>query len=129
MKRVIVNGTFDILHAGHVKLLEFARLQGDYLTVAIDADARVRKLKGSDRPINNQSDRQRMLEGLTSVNEVKIFNTDEELVKIIQDHDVMVKGSDYRDKPVIGEALVEVIFYERTEHSTTRIIQNIIDRR
>lgn len=128
MKKVIVNGTFDILHAGHVELLDFAKTQGDYLIVAIDADNRVQKLKGFSRPINNQTDRQHMLEGLKAVNEVKIFNSDDELIEIIKDCDIMVKGSDYRDKPVIGEALVEVIFYDRTEHSTTKIIQDIINR-
>lgn len=128
MKKVIVNGTFDILHSGHVDLLNFAKTQGDYLIVAIDTDTRVQKLKGPSRPINNQEDRQHMLESLKSVDEVKVFDTDDELIEIIQDCDIMVKGSDYRDKPVIGEALVEVIFYDRTEHSTTKIIQDIIDR-
>jgi D-beta-D-heptose 7-phosphate kinase/D-beta-D-heptose 1-phosphate adenosyltransferase len=128
MKRVIVNGTFDILHPGHIELLDFAKTQGDYLLVAIDTDQRIKQLKGSSRPINNETDRQTMLLSLKSVDDVVLFNSDEELIELVSTCDVMVKGSDYRDKPVIGEALVEVIFYDRTEHSTTKIIQDIIDR-
>lgn len=128
MKKVIVNGTFDILHAGHVRLLNFAKSQGDYLLVAIDDDNRVKKLKGSSRPINGQRDRQLLLENLTSVDEVVVFDSDDSLLKIIDTCQVMVKGSDYKGKPIIGEALIEVVFYDRTEHSTTKIIQDIIDR-
>jgi D-beta-D-heptose 7-phosphate kinase/D-beta-D-heptose 1-phosphate adenosyltransferase len=128
MRRVIVNGTFDILHPGHIELLDFASKQGGYLLVAIDTDRRIKQLKGNARPINNEVDRRKMLESLRSVDEVILFDTDEDLVGLITTCDVMVKGSDYKDKPIIGEALVEVIFYDRTEHSTTKIIQDIIDR-
>ena len=55
--RVMVNGTFDILHRGHIELLNFAKEQGNQLLVAIDTDRRVTQLKGVGRPINNQEDR------------------------------------------------------------------------
>ena len=70
MTRVIVNGTFDILHPGHVALLTYAKSLGDFLIVAIDSDERVKKLKGSDRPINGQEDRKTMLEALKPVDKV-----------------------------------------------------------
>ena len=129
MKKVIVNGSFDILHPGHIELLDFAKTQGDYLLVAIDTDRRIKQLKGDNRPINSETDRQTMLLSLKSVDDVVLFDSDDQLLDLVRSSDIMVKGSDYRDKPIIGEALVEVIFYERTEHSTTKIIQDIIDRR
>ena len=129
MNKVIVNGTFDILHPGHIELLNHARSIGDFLLVAIDADERVRKLKGNKRPINNQSIRKFMLENLKSVDKVVIFNSDEELLNCIKHCSIMIKGSDYKGKSVIGENLIDIIFYERTEHSTTNIIQDIINRR
>lgn len=130
MIRVIVNGTFDILHPGHVALLDFARSQGDHVTVAIDSDRRVRRLKGPDRPINDQNTRQIMLAALRSVDAVKIFDTDQDLIDIISQADVMVKGSDYRDQPIIGADLCPIVFFDRLhEYSTTTQIQSIRDRR
>jgi rfaE bifunctional protein nucleotidyltransferase chain/domain len=129
MKKIVVNGTFDILHVGHIKLLEYAKSLGDYLTVAIDTDKRIKSLKGDKRPINNAYERAMMLMALKSVDMVVIFETDEELVDIISNHDIMVKGSDYRGVPVIGEQYIKVIYYERIEeYSTTKKIQSIVDR-
>ena len=131
-KKIIVNGTFDILHVGHIALLEYARSLGDQLLVCIDSDRRVKELKGESRPINNQYDRIRMLCALRSVDMVWVFDTKEKLIEQIKLYqpDIMVKGSDYKGKSVVGESLCkEVIYYDRTEHSTTNTIQNIIDRR
>ena len=132
MTRVIVNGTFDILHRGHLELLEYAMSCGSYLLVAIDTDRRVKELKGKNRPINNQYDRKYHLEMLRSVSEVRLFDSKEELIEIIQDYqpDIMVKGSDYKDRSVIGETYIpEVIYYERLgAYSTTKTIQDIISR-
>lgn len=126
--KIIVNGTFDILHPGHIALLNYAKSLGDFLIVAIDTDERVRKLKGLDRPINNQADRKLMLENLKAVDEVCLFNSDAELLQFIEQCDIMVKGSDYKDKPIVGEALIDIEFYDRTEHSTTKTIQDIANR-
>jgi D-beta-D-heptose 7-phosphate kinase/D-beta-D-heptose 1-phosphate adenosyltransferase len=129
--RVIVNGTFDILHRGHLEMLEYAKSQGSYLLVAIDSDRRVKELKGESRPINSVADRRAMLQSLRFVDYVKIFDTTEELIDIIKLYkpDIMVKGSDYQGKSVTGETLIpKVIYYERTEHSTTKTIQDITNR-
>jgi D-beta-D-heptose 7-phosphate kinase/D-beta-D-heptose 1-phosphate adenosyltransferase len=131
MTKIVVNGTFDILHPGHVAMLNYAKSLGVYLLVLIDSDRRVKELKGDDRPINNQRNRQFLLKNLKAVNDVWIFDSDEELVEKIKlsSPDIMVKGSDYIDRPILGQELVKKIeFYDRTEHSTTKIIQDIINR-
>jgi len=126
MKKVVVNGTFDILHPGHLALLNYAKSLGDFLIVAIDTDDRVRELKGIDRPINNQHDRKLLLENIKSVDEVRFFNSKDELVDIVKECSIMVKGSDYRGKSIIGAEHCQVLYYDRTEHSTTKKIQDII---
>jgi len=130
MKKVFVNGTFDILHVGHVALLDYAKSLGDQLVVGIDSDDRVRLLKGSDRPINSQLERGTLLAALKSVDEVFVFDTDDELRSLIQSCDVMVKGSDYRDKPIVGQEICkQVVFFERLNgYSTTNKIQDIVNR-
>ena len=130
MKKVFVNGTFDILHIGHIALLEYAKRLGDKLIIGIDSDDRVRLLKGSHRPINSQLERGTLLNALKSVDEVFIFDTDAELTSLIQDCDIMVKGSDYKDKHIVGQDICkEIVFFERLNgYSTTEKIQHIINR-
>jgi rfaE bifunctional protein nucleotidyltransferase chain/domain len=131
MKTIFVNGTFDILHPGHVQLLNYARRLGDSLIVAIDSDQRVRELKGDNRPINSEDDRKLMLGSLRSVDSVWIFNNDQELEDICRLYNpVMVKGSDYRGRTIIGQQYCkEIVFYDRIEpYSTTRAIQDISSR-
>jgi D-beta-D-heptose 7-phosphate kinase/D-beta-D-heptose 1-phosphate adenosyltransferase len=130
MTRVFVNGTFDILHLGHIALLEWAKCQGDTLTVAIDSDRRVQDLKGSDRPINSQQERSKMLLALRCVDAVYVFDTDEDLVNLVQQHDIMVKGSDYRDQAVVGaDVCKQLIFFDRIDgYSTTQKIKDITNR-
>jgi rfaE bifunctional protein nucleotidyltransferase chain/domain len=130
MKKVFVNGTFDILHRGHLELLTFARDQGDWLTVAIDSDQRVKQLKGHSRPINSMAERADLLRHLRAVDQVVVFDTDEELITLISQHDVMVKGSDYQDKHIVGaDVCKEIIFFERLNgYSTTEKIQHIVNR-
>jgi D-beta-D-heptose 7-phosphate kinase/D-beta-D-heptose 1-phosphate adenosyltransferase len=130
MITVFVNGTFDILHPGHIQLLNYAKSLGDRLIVAIDSDSRIKKLKGSNRPINPEQDRWFMLTNLKAVNEVVIFDSDDVLINLIGLCDIMVKGSDYRGKPIVGEEVCKnIIFFERINgYSTTNTIQNIIAR-
>lgn len=132
MTKIIVNGTFDILHVGHLQMLQYAKsMPNAYVYVLIDSDRRVKELKGDTRPINNQQDRATFLASLKSVDEVGIFDSDQELDTMIKEYepDIMVKGSDYRGKPVIGsQHCKEILFYDHTGHSTTRLIQRITDR-
>lgn len=132
MTKIIVNGTFDILHVGHLQMLQYAKSMPDaYVCVLIDSDRRVKELKGASRPINNQQDRATFLSSLKSVDEVGIFDSDQELDTMIKEYepDIMVKGSDYRGKPIIGsQHCKEILFYDHTGHSTTRLIQRITDR-
>ncbi len=130
MKRILVNGTFDIVHPGHLALLNYAKSLGDFLVVAIDSDRRVRELKGASRPINNQNERQLLLENLRAVDQVQIFDSDQELVDIVASCAIMVKGSDYRGQPIVGqEVCPELIFFERIDgYSSTAKIQHIAHR-
>lgn len=126
--RVWVNGTFDVLHIGHIELLKFASVYGK-VRVGIDTDSRVKQFKGDSRPVNNWEDRKTMMESIRYVYDVVGFSTDGELRQQIKDWetDVMIVGSDYKDKNVIGSELVkEVIFFDRIEgYSTTNILKNV----
>jgi D-beta-D-heptose 7-phosphate kinase/D-beta-D-heptose 1-phosphate adenosyltransferase len=129
--KIFVNGTFDILHRGHLEMLKYARSLGDELLVCIDGDSRVKDLKGNDRPINNQEDRKFMIDSLKWVDRCWIFSDEEELEKIIELYqpDIMVKGGDYRGKHIVGEQYCkEIKFYDHTGHSTTNIIERIANR-
>ena len=132
VKSIFVNGTFDILHPGHIRLLNYAKSLGTRLFVAIDSDVRVKLLKGLDRPVNTASERKEMLLALKSVDEVEIFSSDEELTMWIKQirPDIMIVGSDYRDKKVIGsEYAKQLLFYERIPNfSTTQKIKDISSR-
>jgi len=129
MKKIIVNGVFDILHVGHIALLNYAKSKGDFLVVAIDSDERVRNIKNPNRPINNQFERKTILENLKAVDQVIIFNTEEQLLNLIKICDLMVKGDDYKNKPIIGQNNIEIIFYKiLDEYSTTKKIESIIAR-
>ena len=134
MTTVMVNGTFDVLHPGHVAMLNTARSYGDHLIVAIDTDRRVKELKGEQRPINNQIDRRIMLSALKAVDIVEFFDSTEELITLMERYqpDVYVKGSDWKHdtQSTAHQYCKEVIYYDRMEpYSTTKIIQHIADRR
>jgi len=132
MKTVFVNGTFDILHPGHIAMLNTARSLGNYLVVCIDTDRRVKELKGDKRPINDQNFRRVMLANIKAVDIVEFFDSQEELIDLIKLYkpDIMVKGSDWRGKSIVAEQYVKEIFwYDRiNEYSSTKIIENIIAR-
>lgn len=132
MTKVFVNGTFDLLHRGHLELLNYAKGLGDYLCVGIDTDERVKEKKGPKRPIHNQEERKFFLENLKSVDEVRFFSNDDELKKLIKSFnpDIMIVGSDWKNKSVIGSYHAsKLIFFDRIDdYSTTKTIQSIIDR-
>ena len=104
---VFTNGCFDMLHAGHVRLLNFARKQGDILIVGINSDSSVQRLKGAERPINHLADRAEVLSNLSSVDYVIAFEDDTplELIQALRP-DVLVKGDDYTIETVVGAEFV-----------------------
>ncbi len=128
-KLVFTNGCFDILHVGHLELLNFARSKGDKLIVAVNSDASVRRLPGkSGRPIVALEERMQILAGLECVDYVISFdeNTPIELIRELHP-DVLVKGGDYTRSTVVGEKLVkDVVICPFIEgRSTTKIIEKI----
>ena len=132
MKTIFVNGTFDLLHPGHVSLLNWAKSLGDYLVVGIDTDDRVKEKKGSTRPIYNQTDRGIMLVSMSAVDEVRYFDSDESLENLVKEvkPDIIVVGSDWKGKTIIGSYYAaELKFFDRIEeYATTKTIQCITDR-
>jgi D-beta-D-heptose 7-phosphate kinase/D-beta-D-heptose 1-phosphate adenosyltransferase len=125
-KIIWTNGCFDVLHRGHIELLKYAKSLGDWLVVGIDTDERVKSSKGESRPFNNIEDRVAMLESIKYVDEVVVFDTDCELEDkvLLSNADVMVVGSDYKDKEVIGSRHVQQVkFFDRIDgYSTTKIL-------
>jgi D-beta-D-heptose 7-phosphate kinase/D-beta-D-heptose 1-phosphate adenosyltransferase len=109
-KIVFTNGCFDILHRGHVSYLDVAKSFGDVLILGLNSDESVKRLKGVNRPINNQEDRGFILAALESVDYVVNFseNTPYELIKIIQP-DILVKGADYEGKEVVGSDIAKEV--------------------
>ncbi len=125
-KIVFTNGCFDILHAGHVSILEFSKNQGDILVLGINTDASVKRLKGPTRPINKQADRALVAASLEAVDAVVLFGQDTplELIKFIKP-DVLVKGADYTVQNVVGrEFAKKVALYPLLKgRSTTNVIK------
>ncbi len=107
-KIVFTNGCFDILHKGHVKLLEKAKSLGDILVVAVNSDTSVKKIKGPDRPLNNQADRAAIVAALGFVDFVTFFSepTPENLIEKLTP-DILVKGGDWKKKDIAGAGHVE----------------------
>tara|TARA_Y100001973_G_C5174938_1_gene321297 strand:+ start:441 stop:827 length:387 start_codon:yes stop_codon:yes gene_type:complete len=124
---VWTNGCFDILHRGHIELFKYAKGRGDKLIVGVDSDKKVKKDKGSDRPINSLEDRIEMLKSIKYIDEVWCFNSTKELRDIVKINkpDIMVIGSDWKGKKVIGEEYAgRVDFFDRVgEYSTTKILE------
>lgn len=105
---VFTNGCFDLLHAGHVRLLEAARAQGDLLVVGLNSDASVRRLKGVPRPVLPESERAEALRALEAVDRVVIYDQDTPLETIqALVPDVLVKGADWAPGTIVGADVVE----------------------
>ena len=123
-----INGCFDIIHSGHIELFRYARSLGEKLVVGIDTDDRVKTSKGESRPINSLEDRVKVVSSIRYVDEVVTFSSDEELLKRIKasQTQLIVVGSDYEGRKVIGEELVPVTFFRRIPNkSSTKIINEI----
>ena len=125
------NGCFDLLHKGHIYSISEAKKKCDYLIVGLNSDISVIKLKGSNRPIDDQSNRILKLSKLDDVDAIIIFHDDNPL-KLIKDinPDILFKGADYKDKEIIGSEfiinnggkieLIDIL----NGYSTTNIIKN-----
>jgi D-beta-D-heptose 7-phosphate kinase/D-beta-D-heptose 1-phosphate adenosyltransferase len=132
---VFTNGVFDLLHAGHVDLLERAAALGDALIVGMNSDDSTRRLKGKLRPVLPEIDRVRVLAALEVVDAVVVFEEDtpEELIRRIQP-DVLVKGADYAEDEIVGKDTVErrggrVVRLPLVQgRSTSAIVEEIIRR-
>ena len=129
--QVWLNGSFDVLHTGHIKLFRIARtLAGPNGTVWVgtDSDERISSYKGPTRPINNLQDRVLMLSSIKYIDHVVPFSSSAELESII--HDIkpqyMVIGDDYRGRDIIGSQYIEKIIYvSRDEKSTSALVDRI----
>ena len=125
--RVWTNGCFDILHRGHIELFKYAKSLGGELVVGVDTDEKVKKDKSEDRPINNLQDRMYMLQSIKYIDKVISFDSTEDLSNTIRWYspDIMVIGSDWKGKKVIGEMFTnKLVFFDRIEkYSSTKIIK------
>lgn len=128
--RVWLNGTFDVLHAGHIHLFQRARdiTNNTFVCVGIDSDERVAQNKGSNRPVNPLHNRIKFLKSIRYIDQIVVFGSDKELINQIRTFkpDVMVIGEDYLNKPIIGQEYIELIHYvPRYEGlSSTKILTN-----
>ncbi len=125
-KIVFANGCFDMLHPGHVSLLQFASSLG-FLIVGLNSDSSVRKLKGSGRPLLSQEEREYMLRACRYVDQVIVFDQDTPLqtIEAIRP-DIIVKGGDYVGKHVVGSHVAEVkIFTPVFDISTSKLLQKV----
>ena len=130
MKRRIVwcNGTFDILHPGHIELFKVGKSLGDKLIVATDTDEKIRQDKGASKPINNLCDRISMLQAIKYIDEVFYFNDRKELEGLIELYspDILLLGDDWKGGDVVGvQYAKEVRFLPRLNYSSTDIIKRI----
>ena len=129
---VFTNGCFDILHPGHLYLLQEAKARGDILIVGINSDASLQRLKGKERPIFPQDERAEILASLEMVDYVTIFGEDTpyNIISELKPH-VLVKGGDWKKEEVIGGDLVEswggevVIIPYKKGYSTSGILDKI----
>ena len=135
-KRIVfTNGCFDLLHIGHVRYLEKAKVLGDVLIVGINSDTSVRKLKGPHRPILPEEERTEILSGLGCVDYVTLFSEMDPLKLITSLHpDVLVKGGDWTKEQIVGREVVErsggevVISPFVGKASTSNLIDTILKR-
>ena len=126
---VFTNGCFDVLHRGHVEYLKQSRKLGKRLIVGLNSDESVKRLKGLNRPINNEEDRKAVLLALRFVDEVIIFDEDTplRLIQVLRP-DIITKGADYKPEQVVGYTFVKqtVIIPFLDGYSSTRIINETI---
>jgi len=130
---VFTNGVFDIIHPGHIELLEFAKKNGDILIIGINDDNSVKNIKGKNRPIFNLKERMELLEAIEYIDYIIPFSQDTpfDLINKLYRIDILVKGGDYKPDEVVGKKEVEntggklLLFKFQTNYSTSSIIKKI----
>jgi D-beta-D-heptose 7-phosphate kinase/D-beta-D-heptose 1-phosphate adenosyltransferase len=126
MKKIWINGCFDVLHYGHFKLIDYAKSLGD-LMIGIDSDERIKQMKGEGRPFHSEGQRVYNLLQIRDVDKIVVFDSDDSLRNHLQTYepDIFVIGSDYIDKPIIGgEFAKEIKFFQRVDNlSTSKILK------
>jgi len=128
-KITFTNGCFDIIHAGHIKLLQFAKKKGEILIVGLNSDNSIKQIKGENRPINNIKLRIELLKSLNIIDYIIIFDnlTPYNIIKELKPY-YLIKGSDYKEKKIIGKEYVkEILIYESNIEISTSIIINKIN--
>jgi rfaE bifunctional protein nucleotidyltransferase chain/domain len=127
--KIWMNGCFDVLHYGHYRMIEYAASLGNRLVIGIDTDERIKRIKGENRPYHTTFERLYNLKLIKGVDNVFVFNTDADLIELIQSYkpDIFVIGSDYKDKPIIGSEYVkEIRYFDRIKgFSTTQILKKM----
>ncbi len=129
--KVWVNGTFDIVHIGHIKLLEYAATFGT-VRVGIDSDNRVREKKGNGRPYNSLEDRMEFMSSIRFVDSVVSFDSDDSLTDCIKEWgtEIIVIGNDYKYKTIIGSEYVDrIMFFDKVPNKSTTNILKYEDNR
>ena len=129
---VFTNGCFDIIHRGHIEYLNQAKSLGNFLVVGLNSDSSTKKLKGENRPVNNEFDRAFVLSNLKCVDAVIIFNEDTpyNLIKLIKP-DFLTKGGDWKEDQIIGSDIVKeyggktISLNFVNSYSTSNIIEKI----
>jgi D-beta-D-heptose 7-phosphate kinase/D-beta-D-heptose 1-phosphate adenosyltransferase len=127
MKKVWINGCFDVLHYGHMKLIEYAKSLGE-VKIGIDSDKRVKESKGEDRPFHDENQRIFNLVQINGITNIVVFDSDKELSDLIKEYqpDYFVIGEEYKDKTIIGgRHAKEIKYFPKLEgFSTTKILKN-----
>lgn len=125
---VFTNGCFDILHPGHIKILEVAKNKGDILIVGLNSDSSVKKIKGSKRPILNETARIKILKQISIIDYIILFTetTPYRIIRAIKP-DILVKGEDWAKNKIVGQELVRKVCRVKMYrgYSTTKIIERI----
>ena len=125
---VFTNGCIDILHSAHIKNLQFAKSMGNILVIGLNSDESVKRLKGTDRPINNIDERALILSLFDFVDYIIIFSEDTPLniIKLLKPN-IIVKGSDYKKENIIGSGYVNnvILFDYINGKSSTSIVNKI----
>jgi rfaE bifunctional protein nucleotidyltransferase chain/domain len=125
--KIWVNGCFDILHRGHFELFNYAKSLGNVLVVGVDSDEKIAQDKGPDRPYNKLEDRVYALESLKAIDKVMVFDSKDHLEWLVEitKPDILVVGSDWKGKEIVGgQHAKEIVYFDRVgDYSTTDILR------